>query len=115
MRKILAIFMLFAGLNLAAGEKMQNLKIILKSSNGEATAILDDTAAARSFAAQLPLTLNLEDYGGQKRSLSCQNRLIQGALRAAATAKKVRSRTLLRGITLSSTTATSPIMKASCA
>jgi len=26
MRKILAIFMLFAGLNLAAGEKMQNLK-----------------------------------------------------------------------------------------
>ncbi|WP_234398871.1 hypothetical protein [Campylobacter concisus] len=53
MRKILAIFMLFAGLNLAAGEKMQNLKIILKSSNGEATAILDDTAAARSFAAQL--------------------------------------------------------------
>ena len=50
--------MLFAGLNLAAGEKMQNLKIILKSSNGEATAILDDTAVARSFAAQLPLTLN---------------------------------------------------------
>lgn len=45
--------MLFAGLNLVAGEKMQNLKIILKSSNGEATAILDDTAVARSFAAQL--------------------------------------------------------------
>ena len=53
--------MLFAGLNLAAGEKMQNLKIILKGSNGEATAILDDTAVARSFAAQLPLTLNLAD------------------------------------------------------
>ena len=67
MRKILAIFMLFAGLNLAAGEKMQNLKIILKSSNGEATAILDDTAAARSFAAQLPLTPNLEDYGGHEK------------------------------------------------
>lgn len=67
MRKILAIFMLFAGLNLAAGEKMQNLKIILKSSNGEATAILDDTAAARSFATQLPLTLNLEDYGGHEK------------------------------------------------
>ena len=104
MRKILAIFMLFAGLNLAAGEKMQNLKIILKSPNGEATAILDDTAAARSFAAQLT-----------KRSLSCQNRLIQEALRAAETAKKARSPTLLRGITLSSTTATSPIMKVSCA
>ena len=59
--------MLFAGLNLAAGEKMQNLKIILKSSNGEATA------------------------------------------------KRARSPTLLRGTTLSSTTATSPIMKASCA
>ena len=67
MRKILAVFMLFAGLNLAAGEKMQNLKIVLKSSNGEAAAILDDTAAARSFAAQLPLTLNLEDYGGREK------------------------------------------------
>ena len=96
--------MLFAGLNLAAGEKMQNLKIILKSSNGEATAILDDTAVARSFAAQLPLPLNLEDYG-----------LIQGALRAAATTKKARSRTLLRGTILSSTTATSPTMRASYA
>ncbi|WP_304345739.1 hypothetical protein [Campylobacter showae] len=48
MRKILAIFMIFAGINLMAGEKMHNLKIVLKSSNGEATAILDDTAAARS-------------------------------------------------------------------
>ena len=46
---------------------MQNLKIILKSSNGEVTAILDDTAAARSFAAQLPITLNLEDYGGHEK------------------------------------------------
>ena len=53
--------MLFAGLNLVAGEKMQNLKIVLKSSNGEVTAVLDDTIAARSFAAELPLTLNLED------------------------------------------------------
>lgn len=60
MRKILVIFMLFAGINLMAGEKMRNLKIVLKSSSGEATAILDDTAAARSFAAQLPLTLNLK-------------------------------------------------------
>ena len=68
MRKILAIFMLFAGLNLVAGEKMRNLKIVLKSSSGEATAILDDTAVARSFAAQLPLTLNLSDYGGHEKT-----------------------------------------------
>ncbi len=47
---------------------MQNLKIILKSSNGEATAILDDTAVARSFAAQLPLTLNLSDYAGHEKT-----------------------------------------------
>lgn len=67
MRKILVIFMLFAGINLMAGEKMRNLKIVLKSSSGEATAILDDTAAARSFAAQLPLTLNLNDYGGHEK------------------------------------------------
>ena len=59
--------MLFAELNLAAREKIQILKIVLKGSNGEATAILDDTAAARSFAAQLPLTLNLEDYGGREK------------------------------------------------
>ena len=68
MRKILAIFMLFAGLNLVAGEKMQNLKIVLKSSSGEVTAILDDTVAARSFAAQLPLTLNLSDYAGHEKT-----------------------------------------------
>lgn len=68
MRKILAVFMLFAELNLAAGEKMQNLKIVLKTSSGEATAILDDTAAARSFAAQLPLTLNLSDYAGHEKT-----------------------------------------------
>lgn len=60
--------MLFAGLNLVAGEKMQNLKIVLKSSSGEATAILDDTAVARSFAAQLPLTLNLSDYAGHEKT-----------------------------------------------
>ena len=59
--------MLFAGLNLVAGEKMQNLKIVLKSSNDEVTAVLDDTIAARSFAAQLPLTLNLSDYGGHEK------------------------------------------------
>lgn len=115
MRKILAVFMLFAGLNLAAGEKMQNLKIVLKGSNGEATAILDNTAAARSFAAQLPLTLNLEDYGGREKVASCQNRLIQEALRVAATAKRARSHTLLCGITSLSTTAISPTMKASYA
>lgn len=60
--------MLFARLNLVAGEKMRNLKIVLKSSSGEATAILDDTAVARSFAAQLPLTLNLSDYGGHEKT-----------------------------------------------
>ena len=75
MRKILAVFMLFAELNLAAGEKMQNLKIVLKTSSGEATAILDDTATARSFAAQLPLTLNLEDYGGREKVAKLPKRL----------------------------------------
>ncbi|WP_298791985.1 cyclophilin-like fold protein, partial [uncultured Campylobacter sp.] len=74
-RKILAAFMLFAELNLAAGEKMQNLKIVLKTSSGETTAILDDTAAARSFAAQLLLTLNLEDYGGREKVAKLPKRL----------------------------------------
>ena len=60
--------MLFAVLNLVAGEKMQNLKIVLKTSSGEVTAVLDDTAAARSFAAQLPLMLNLSDYAGYEKT-----------------------------------------------
>ena len=47
---------------------MQNLKIVLKTSSGEATAILDDTAVARSFATQLPLTLNLSDYAGREKT-----------------------------------------------
>lgn len=115
MRKILAVFMLFAGLNLAAGEKMQNLKIILKSSNGEATAILDDTAAARSFAAQLPITLNLEDYGGHEKVAKLPKPLDTRGAPSGSDGKKVRSHTLLRGITLSSTTATSLTTKASCA
>ena len=59
--------MLFAGINLVAGEKMRNLKIVLKSSSSEVTAVLDDTIAARSFAAQLPLTLNLSDYAGHEK------------------------------------------------
>jgi len=75
MRKILAVFMLFAELNLAAGEKMQNLKIVLKTSSGEATAILDDTATARSFAAPLPLTLNLEDYSRREKVAKLPKRL----------------------------------------
>lgn len=54
---------------------MQNLKIVLKTSSGEATAILDDTATARSFAAQPPLTLNLEDYGGRKKVAKLPKRL----------------------------------------
>ncbi len=107
--------MLFAGLNLAAGEKMQNLKIILKSSNGEATAILDDTAAARSFAAQLPLTLNLEDYGGHEKIAKLPKPLDTRGAPSGSDGKKARSPTLLRGTTLSSTTATSHIMKASYA
>ena len=67
--------MLFAELNLAAGEKMQNLKIVLKTSSGEVTAVLDDTAVARSFAAQLPLTLNLKDYGGREKVAKLPKRL----------------------------------------
>nr|WP_314119326.1 cyclophilin-like fold protein [uncultured Campylobacter sp.] len=41
--------------------------MVLKTSSGEATAILDDTIAARSFAAELPLTLNLSDYAGHEK------------------------------------------------
>ena len=67
--------MLFAGINLVVEEKMQNLKIVLKSSSGEVTAVLDDTAVARSFAAQLPLTLNLEDYGGREKVAKLPKRL----------------------------------------
>ena len=54
---------------------MQNFKIVLKTSSGETTAILDDTAAARSFAAQLLLTLNLEDYGGREKVAKLPKRL----------------------------------------
>lgn len=57
--------MLFAGLNLVAGEKMCNLKIVLKSSSSEVTAVLDDKAVTRSFATQLPL--NLSDYAGHEK------------------------------------------------
>ena len=68
---------------------MQNLKIVLKSSSGEVTAVLDDTAVARSFAAQLPLTLNLEDYGGREKVAKLPKRLDTSGSPIGSDGKKV--------------------------
>lgn len=43
------------------------MQIILKNKNGEFGVVLDDTKVARSFATQLPLTLNLEDYANHEK------------------------------------------------
>lgn len=65
MFRVLIFFMsFFIALNLNAGDKMQ---IIIKNKNGEFKAILDDTLVARSFAAQLPIVLNLQDYANAEK------------------------------------------------
>jgi hypothetical protein len=45
-----------------------SLWVVLRLSNGLATATLDDTPAAREFAAMLPLQLDLRDPMGQAKS-----------------------------------------------
>jgi hypothetical protein len=45
-----------------------SLRVVLRLSNGLATATLDDTPAAREFAAMLPLQLKLHDPMGQAKS-----------------------------------------------
>jgi hypothetical protein len=45
-----------------------SLRVVLRLSNGLATATLDDTPAAREFAAMLPLELKLHDPMGQAKS-----------------------------------------------
>ncbi|HEX6756996.1 MAG TPA: cyclophilin-like fold protein [Propionibacteriaceae bacterium] len=45
-----------------------SVRIVLRLSNGLATATLDDTPAAREFAAMLPLQLKLHDPMGQAKS-----------------------------------------------
>src|SRR5512133_3857969 len=44
------------------------LRVVLRLSNGLATATLDDTPGAREFAAMLPLQLELHDPMGQAKS-----------------------------------------------
>jgi len=45
-----------------------SVRVVLHLSNGLATATLDDTPAAREFAAMLPVQLNLHDPMGQAKS-----------------------------------------------
>ena len=56
--------MLILGANLAFGNEMK-IEFICK--NGVGTAILNDTNAAKSFYANLPLELNLKDYAGREK------------------------------------------------
>jgi hypothetical protein len=44
------------------------VRVVLRVGNGPATATLDDTPAAREFAAMLPLRLKLHDPMGQAKS-----------------------------------------------
>lgn len=57
-------FIMILGLNLAFGDEM---KIEFTCENTVATAILNDTNAAKSFYENLPLELNLKDYAGREK------------------------------------------------
>ena len=64
MRVVFAIFALILGTNLAFGDEM---KIEFICENTVATAILNDTNAAKSFYEILPLKLKLSDYAGREK------------------------------------------------
>lgn len=54
-----------AGASVAAGT---STRVVLRFDDRLATAVLDDTAVAREFAAALPITLQLSDPMGQAKS-----------------------------------------------
>ena len=64
MRVFKLFFAIILWLNLAFGDEM---KIEFTCENTVATAILNDTSAAKSFYANLPLELNLKDYAGREK------------------------------------------------
>ena len=64
MRVFKLFFIIILWLNLAFGDEM---KIEFTCENTVATAILNDTNAAKSFYANLPLELNLKDYAGREK------------------------------------------------
>ena len=57
-------FAAILALNLAFGDEM---KIEFVCENGVAVAVLNDTNAAKSFYANLPLELNFKDYVGREK------------------------------------------------
>ena len=64
MKAFLAVLMAIFGLNLALGSEM---KIEFVSGNIKASAVLNDTNAAKSFYKNLPMELNLKDYVGREK------------------------------------------------
>jgi hypothetical protein len=52
----------------SAADSSDGMQVVLLLSDGTATATLEDTAAAREFAALLPLRLTLRDPMGQAKS-----------------------------------------------
>ena len=54
--------------NRSAADASGGRQVVLRLSDGTATATLEDTAAAREFAAQLPVRLTLRDPMGQAKS-----------------------------------------------
>jgi hypothetical protein len=52
-----------------------SVRVVLRVGGGVATATLDDTPAAREFAAMLPLQLNLRDPMGQAKSSQLPRRI----------------------------------------
>ena len=52
----------------AIGDAADATRVVLRVSNGQATATLDDTPAARAFAAMLPLQLTLHGSMGQAKT-----------------------------------------------
>ena len=63
------------------------MKIRLSVNDKVATAVLNDSAAARDFAALLPLSLTLEDYAVVERIATLQRKLSMAGAPAGTTPK----------------------------
>lgn len=72
----------------ATAKQDYNMKIAITVNDNTFTATLNDSQASRDFAALLPLTLQMKDYGGEEKISDLPSRVSTADSPAGTSAKK---------------------------